>query len=72
MVTLVLSCVEHEFFFITSGPDFLHFVDIYILIPYVPVMSQLHLPRSSYNLFVYDFRYDFSGTAEYTSMQTVR
>ena len=32
-------------------------------------MPQLHLPRASYYLFVYDFRYDFSGTAEYNSMQ---
>ena len=25
------------------------------------LMPQLHLPRASYNLFVYDFQYDFSG-----------
>ena len=35
-------------------------------------MPQLHLPRASYDLFIYDFRYNFSGTAEYNSMQTVR
>ena len=35
-------------------------------------MPQLHLPRVSYDLFVYDFRYDFSGTAEYNSMQTYK
>ena len=35
-------------------------------------MLQLHLPWASYDFFVYDFRYDFSRTAEYSSMQTVR
>ena len=35
-------------------------------------MPQLHLPRASYDLFIYDFRYSFSGKAEYNSMQTVR
>ena len=29
MITFVLNSVEHDFF-ITSGPDFLHFVDICI------------------------------------------
>ena len=35
-------------------------------------MPQLHLPRASYDLFIYDLRYNFSGTSEYNSMQTVR